>query len=628
MTLYFADIYPGTAETVGARVFDVDIQGSTAFKALDIAAEAGGFAAMNRTKTVKVDDGMLKIDLLPVVENPKLSSIEVHLASEARYVDSTEAPTPRPTNRPTIRPTASPTPRPTPSPTPKPSMAPTPFPTERPTPRPSPAPTSYQFEPIRINSGSSVSFTDSEGLKWNPDEYYINGNVNAVSDTVAIAKTSDDNLFRSERYGPLKYEIPLRNGEYSVTLLFADIYPVTAQSAGKRVFDVSIEGATVFEGLDIVQEAGGYSALRKTKTITVSDGALSVELKTVIELPKISGIEIHLASDARYEDSEPFVAPTNSPTPRPNPSPTPRPTKSPTPQPTAKPSPAPVVPAAPPVKPLKEPIRINAGGPGFVDNRGRVWQADNKYFNTGGKYENAVQIANTGNYDERLYQTERYDEENAPEMYYEVPVPNGNYLVTLHFSEIYKPAHEIGFRVLDVLLEGFGVIKDLDIFSEVGANAALTKSVPTAVSDGALTIEFLSIEQSPKINAIEIEPLGKATAHQAHAVPGGPYYGKTTARWFLLLIMNMPTHNAPFITCLKHLQVPTRTVMALQQSWSMEPFRILMASVQDCSNGNGLQTTRLWDLANRRTSLYQSEVITLFSKSRIPIWMCPEITQL
>lgn len=101
-------------------------------------------------------------------------------------------------------------------------------------------------------------------------------------------------------------------------------------------------------------------------------------------------------------------------------------------------------------------------------------------------------------------------------------MPNGNYLVTLHFADIFLGTHEIGLRVFDVLIEGFGVIKDLDIFSEVGGYAALAKAVPTAVSDGSLTIEFLTKKQSPKISAIEIEATGTTNAHQAHAVPGGP----------------------------------------------------------------------------------------------------------
>ena len=95
-------------------------------------------------------------------------------------------------------------------------------------------------------------------------------------------------------------------------------------------------------------------------------------------------------------------------------------------------------------------------------------------------------------------------------------------------ADIFLGTHDIGLRVFDVLFEGFGVIKELDIYAEVGGYAALTKAVPTSVSDGMLTIEFLSIKQSPKISAIEIEPLGTAKAHQAHSVPGGPYFGVDT----------------------------------------------------------------------------------------------------
>jgi len=100
--------------------------------------------------------------------------------------------------------------------------------------------------------------------------------------------------------------------------------------------------------------------------------------------------------------------------------------------------------------------------------------------------------------------------------------------VTLYFADIFLGTHEIGLRVFDVVIEGFGVLKDLDIYAEVGGYAALTKVIETSVSDGLLTIEFIAVTQSPKISAIEIESLGKANAHQAHAVPGGPYFSTDT----------------------------------------------------------------------------------------------------
>lgn len=103
-------------------------------------------------------------------------------------------------------------------------------------------------------------------------------------------------------------------------------------------------------------------------------------------------------------------------------------------------------------------------------------------------------------------------------------MPDGTYQVTLHFADIYRATHAIGARVFDVMMEGFGVFKDVDIFSEVGGFAPLTRSAPVSVSDGALTIEFLTVKENPKISAIAVEASQSVKAHHAHAGAGGPYY--------------------------------------------------------------------------------------------------------
>jgi hypothetical protein len=76
VNLYFSDTYTGT-QKVGARVFDVLIEGALRFDNLDIFAEAGGFTALTKTADVSVTDGVLNIEFRHVVENPKINAIEV-----------------------------------------------------------------------------------------------------------------------------------------------------------------------------------------------------------------------------------------------------------------------------------------------------------------------------------------------------------------------------------------------------------------------------------------------------------------------------------------------------------------------------------------------------------------------
>ena len=74
--LHFAEIYSGAA-AVGARVFDVAIEGAVVVAAVDVFKEVGFQKPLVRTFTVSVSDGSLTIDLLHRIENPKLSGIEV-----------------------------------------------------------------------------------------------------------------------------------------------------------------------------------------------------------------------------------------------------------------------------------------------------------------------------------------------------------------------------------------------------------------------------------------------------------------------------------------------------------------------------------------------------------------------
>jgi len=74
----------------------------------------------------------------------------------------------------------------------------------------------------RLNSGSSSSYTDTEGQTWDADTYFSGGKTYSVSDP--IAGTDDDALYQSERFGSQTYQVPVNNGRYTVRLHFSEIY--------------------------------------------------------------------------------------------------------------------------------------------------------------------------------------------------------------------------------------------------------------------------------------------------------------------------------------------------------------------------------------------------------------------
>ena len=74
--LHFVEKYDG-ALAVGARVFDVDIEGVRVFEDIDVFAAVGARAAYVRETTTTVTDGALHIQFRRQVLDPYISAIEV-----------------------------------------------------------------------------------------------------------------------------------------------------------------------------------------------------------------------------------------------------------------------------------------------------------------------------------------------------------------------------------------------------------------------------------------------------------------------------------------------------------------------------------------------------------------------
>jgi len=180
----------------------------------------------------------------------------------------------------------------------------------------------------------------------------------------------------------------------------------------------------------------------------------------------------------------------------------------------------------------QQPIRVNCGGPSYTDTKGHVWQADTGY-NTGVASTNSV-VA-TGTSDPVLYQSNRYVSGSTP-LIYKFAVTNGAYRVNLLFSENYSALQSVGARVFNVKLNGLLVLQNFDIFATVGANTAVVESFNTNVTNGQLAIEFDTLVQNPKINAIEILPLAnspmmtlKFTYPDGTPVTGNLHYAMSTS---------------------------------------------------------------------------------------------------
>ncbi|MCB5280981.1 MULTISPECIES: malectin domain-containing carbohydrate-binding protein [unclassified Arthrobacter] len=269
VNLYFAEIWfgapgggPGGA---GKRVFSANLQGGAVELAnYDLFASVGAVAAAAKTFTVDVNNFVIDIAFSAAADQPKVSAIEVV------------------------------------------------FPTGTVTPPPAGGAT------LRINAGGPALV--SGGVSWLADQYFTGGKAFTNSAATAIAGTTDDVLYTTERSatadgGSFGYAVPVTAaGAYTVRLHFAEIWFGAAGGgpggAGKRIFSANLEGGAVeLANYDIFADVGAASAAVKEFTVNVTNGVLNLDFTATVNQPKVSAIEI------TYPAGAPLPVPANTPWP-------------------------------------------------------------------------------------------------------------------------------------------------------------------------------------------------------------------------------------------------------------------------------------------------------------------------
>lgn len=296
-----------------------------------------------------------------------------------------------------------------------------------------------------VNAGGP-EYVNAAGTLYEADTLFSGGRT--FTRARAIANTEDDVLYQSERFGNFSYTVNLPNGDYIVTLQFAEIYWT---QAGRRTFDVTIEGAEVVRELDLVAEVGQYTAHDMTIPVRVTDEALTISFRTGRNNAKVSAIVVEVDEEVPLDD------------------------------------PASVI------------FAVNAGGPEYVDATGTLYEADT-LFSGGRTYARATAIAGTE--DDVLYQSERFGN-----FAYNIPLPNDTYMVTLQFAEIYWG--QAGQRRFDVKIEGTKVVSNLDLVAEVGPTGAYEVTFPVHLTDEELNLTFRTDRDNAKVSAIRIKAGGE-----------------------------------------------------------------------------------------------------------------------
>jgi glucose/arabinose dehydrogenase len=147
-----------------------------------------------------------------------------------------------------------------------------------------------------INGGGN-SYTAEDGTVYQNDNFAtVGGSSDTRSDP--IADTNDDTLYQSHHFqvGGFSYNFPIENGDYNVTLKFAETY---ASNVGQRVFHVDAEGSRIVNSLDLIAVAGHDTAYDVTQIVTVIDGSLDLDFVPSVENPLVSAISISKAPEFR-----------------------------------------------------------------------------------------------------------------------------------------------------------------------------------------------------------------------------------------------------------------------------------------------------------------------------------------
>ncbi len=204
LRLHFAETLYGENNVAGggesSRIFAVWINDRLALKEFDVLAEAGPSTADIRAfKDVSPGtDGKLHLKFEPSTNPPLLSAIEIVPGTQGK------------------------------------------------------------LRPIRILSLDRV-YVDKEGRVWEPDRYSRGGQL--VARTKPVEGEADPELFRGERFGNLRYVIPVPPGRYGVTFYFAEAWfgseTPGGGGVGSRVFDILCNGVALRRGFDVFKEAHG-----------------------------------------------------------------------------------------------------------------------------------------------------------------------------------------------------------------------------------------------------------------------------------------------------------------------------------------------------------------------------------
>jgi hypothetical protein len=158
--------------------------------------------------------------------------------------------------------------------------------------------------PVRINVGGPAWNDYLPGASWGPSTEHgvMDGSPTAFSSSLTIAGTAEQEIYRSQMTGLVRYRVRVPDGLYKTTLQFAENQLTTA---GQRVFHVTVEDREVARSVDVLARAGTNTAYTiAADSIEVADGVFEIHLTAVTGETMLSGILIEPAGVTSAGTSE------------------------------------------------------------------------------------------------------------------------------------------------------------------------------------------------------------------------------------------------------------------------------------------------------------------------------------
>ncbi len=206
-------------------------------------------------------------------------------------------------------------------------------------------------------------------------------------------------------------------------------------------------------------------------------------------------------------------------------------------------------------------FRINAGGDQVAANDGGPdWSTDtlgspSPYLVAGGEETGSfpvqgVEASVPASTPTEIFETERWDPPEKPEMLWQFPVAEGTPVeIRLYLMNGWGGTSEPGERIFDISIDGETVFSGIDLSAQAGHQIATVRSFQT-VSDGVLDIEFIHDIENPLINGIEIVSIGEQP-DVLSATPSSLNFGNVdigTAESQSVTLRNLGGDDDPTIT--------------------------------------------------------------------------------